>query len=242
MGNNIFSFERFLKVLKYDLKMRVPGVATAFVVLLVFVHAVHFIFDLGGTFSPVAREPMLQGAWLLLSFYAPFAIYSAIGNKHGRASFIMLPASVLEKFAAIFVVCVVVIPCAFFACAYLLDSLIVVLFRDKYLDFLQVKQLDIPLGYMCIFCCVSTALLGRMLFRKKAVGKTILCVCAGTFLWSLCSAKYIETGLSNLEEVDSDALKMQFENLVHVTRYLYIIISAVLFGLTYWRIKKFQIS
>ncbi len=240
--NNIFSFERFLKVLKYDLKLRVPGVTTAFIVLLVFVHAVHFIFDLGGTFAPVAREPMFQAAWMLLSFYAPFAIYSAIGDKHGRASFIMLPASVLEKFACMFVVCVVVIPFAFFVCAYLLDSLIVVLFRDRYVDFLQVKQLDIPLACKCIFCCVSTALLGRMLFRKKAVGKTILCVCAGTFLWCFSSAKYIETGLSNLEEIDPDAMKMQFENLVHITQYLYIIISTVLFGLTYWRIKKFQIS
>ena len=57
-----------------------------------------------------------------------------------------------------------------------------------------------------------------------------------------CSAKYIEAGLSNLEEVDPDAMKMQFENLVHITQYLYSIISTVLFGLTYWRIKKFQIS
>ena len=240
--NNTFTFERFLKVLKYDLKMRVPGVATAFVLLLVFVHAVHFMFDLGGPFSPSAREPLFQASWMLLSFYAPFAIYSAVGNKHGRSSFLMLPASAEEKFAGMFVVSVVVIPFVFFACAYLLDSLIVVLFRDKYVEFLTLEQLDIPLALKCIFCCVSTALLGRMLFRKKAVGKTILCVCAGTFVWSYCSAKYIESGLSSIDNVDMEALKMQYQNLFHITQYLYIIISTVLFGLTYWRIKKIQIS
>lgn len=240
--NNTFLFERFVKVLKYDLKFRVPGIATAFVLLLVIAHVIRFMFDLGGTFSPTEREIAFQAGWMFLSFYAPFVIYSAVSKKHGRASFIMLPASGLEKFASMFAISVLVIPVAFFLSAYLLDSLLVALFKEKYIDFLSLKQLDIWLCYKCILCSVATALLGRVLFRKRAVGKTILCVLAATTLWCYCAGKFIAWNFSDVGTVDGEAVEVQLIHLKDITQYVYLIVSAIIYSLTYLRIKKMQIS
>ena len=41
--SNIFSFERFLKVLKYDLVMRVPAVFASFLAFLAIPHALHIV-------------------------------------------------------------------------------------------------------------------------------------------------------------------------------------------------------
>ena len=48
--NNIFSFERFLKVLKYDLKMRVPAIGAMFLVFLVLPHVLHFVMNYDSVF------------------------------------------------------------------------------------------------------------------------------------------------------------------------------------------------
>ena len=42
--NNTFSFERFVKVLKYDLKFRVPGFMVTYIVLLTCMHILFFAF------------------------------------------------------------------------------------------------------------------------------------------------------------------------------------------------------
>ena len=113
MGSNIFSFERFLKVLKYDLKMRVPAIGIFFLVLLIIPHVLHQIMDFGNAFPAGQRFDLYSVMCVFLVFFAPFKIYYAFRDKQGRTSFLMLPASTLEKFASMVLVSLVLVPVSF---------------------------------------------------------------------------------------------------------------------------------
>ena len=58
--NNTFSFERFVKVLKYDLKFRVPAIGISFLILLLLPHVLKFIMDFGGTFHQTIRKEVIE--------------------------------------------------------------------------------------------------------------------------------------------------------------------------------------
>ena len=80
--NNIFSFERFLKVLKYDLKMRVPAVFASFLAFLAIPHALHVVMSFGQTFPVAQRVDLYSTMAAFLMFFAPFTIYSSFNNSN----------------------------------------------------------------------------------------------------------------------------------------------------------------
>lgn len=241
MDNNIFSFERFLKVLKYDLKFRVPAFFPTFAVLLVVVHIVHFMFDFNGSFSIDSRTGLMQALLFFCAFYAPFAIYSKINGKKKGTEFLMLPASSLEKFASMFLITVVVVPVAYLLCSWLLDSLLVLVFKDTYAGFISLHNMELSQISLAVFCAVSTSLYGNLLFRKGAMSKTILCVLAVTLLWSSAASWSM---FEELIEMGADAEKMEsrLSGFVNLTRIVYLTATLVLYALAYLRIRKIQIS
>ena len=128
--NNIFSFDRFFKVLKYDLKMRVPAITTMFLVFLILPHALHILMGDGDVFSVSLRVELYSLMSVAMIFFAPFTIYSVFKEKHGKGAFLMLPASSFEKFTSMVLVCLLLVPVSFGLCNFLLDNVLVLVLRE----------------------------------------------------------------------------------------------------------------
>ena len=242
--NNTFSFERFLKVLKYDLKFRVPGFMVTYIVLLTCMHILFFAFNAssGEIFSTTTRETIINGMWMICSFLAPFKIYSAIRNKHGRAQFIMLPASTLEKFASMFVISVIIVPVSFLLLSYALDSLLTIIFKDIYLNFISLNKMNITLGFKAILCTVSTAMLGNAIFKKGAIAKTFIIVMTLCCIWSYLMLDSTFSNIIKIGNVDQSVVRNQMQFVTYITQYVYIIVSVFIYVCTSYRLKKMQIS
>lgn len=250
--NNIFSFERFVKVLKYDLKMRVPVITTMFVVFLLLPHILHFIMNFGASFREALRMELIGTMMFCISFFAPFSIYAAFREKHGVGSYLMIPASVLEKFASMITVCCIVLPVAFFAGCLVVDSLFTIVFKDVYGGFISLQQFeaefDLGNAIITIFSIVGAAIFGNVLFKKKASAKTILCLLALAFLFGTFVTGYvldnlvtsIDTGID--ANIDSSLVLTKAQMLESITIISFLIASVLFYVLAYWRLKKIQIS
>ncbi len=240
--NNTFSFERFLKVLKYDLKMRVPAVGTMFLVFLAMPHALHLLMDSGNSFPVLQRVDLYVVMGMMLIFFAPFSIYSSFKDKHGRASFLMLPASAFEKFASMVLVSLVLLPVSSLLCTYILDAVLVLLFRGIYVSVVTIDTITLARGFVGVFAIVGSALLGNSLFRKKASFKTILCILAITFIWGAGLTDYIFSDMLSDGNVDSAVLEMKAEQIKNITAAVFFTVAVLFYILACWRIKKIQIS
>ncbi len=242
--NNTFSFERFVKVLKYDLKMRVPAIRTMFLVLLVMPHALHFIMAYGETFPAGQRVDLYAVMTTCLIFFAPFGIYSALREKHGKASFLMLPASVLEKFASMFVITLVAVPVLFIISCVAIDYVLVLLLKMYYNSFISVDPMILLRGAMGVFSIVGAAVLGNAIFKGKAAFKTILCLLVLLVLWGVLLSDLL-FDIDNIfpnGDIDASAVQAKTEMIVNISATVYTAVGVLFYILTFWRIKKMQIS
>lgn len=241
MESNIFSFERFLKVLKYDLRMRVPAIGTMFLVLLVIPHVLHLIMDYGNSFPARQRLDLYALMCVFLVFYAPFKIYSAFREKQGRTSFLMLPASSLEKFASMVLLSIVMV-LAFVLCTYLLDAALCLLFSGQYDSVVTADYGFLANGALVLLVILSTAVLGNTLFKKGAPGKTLLCIFILLFLWGALLTGYIFDNLFEDGNVDAEVLQMRGKMVVSISRIVYFAAAILFYILAEWRIRRIQIS
>lgn len=239
--NNTFSFERFLKVLRYDFKMRVPAFGVMFLVLLITPHVLHQIMDFGNSFPARQRLDLYSVMSIFVTFFAPFKIYSAFRDKQGRTSFLMLPASSLEKFAGMVLTSLAMLP-AFVLCTFLLDALFCLLFSGQYGSVVTVDCGFLAKGALGLFCIAGAAILGNTLFKKGAPGKTLLCILILMFLWLTVITGYIFENLFEYGDADAEAMQMRIEMKVNISIILYSAVAILFYILAWWRIRKIQIS
>ena len=242
MGSNIFSFERFLKVLKYDLKMRVPAIGVFFLVLLIIPHVLHQIMDFGNAFPAGQRLDLYSVMCAFLVFFAPFKIYYAFRDKQGRTSFLMLPASSLEKFVGMVLVSLVLVPVSFCLCSFLLDVILSLLLSGQYGSVVTVDYDILASGFLGLFCIAGAAILGNTLFKKGAPGKTLLCIIILILLWLTVLTGYIFDNFIEDDNVDAEALQMRGEMMVNLSSIVYSAVAILFYILAWWRIRKIQIS
>lgn len=242
MGSNIFSFERFLKVLKYDLKMRVPAIGIFSLVLLIIPHVLHQIMDFGNSFPAGQRLDQYSVMCVFLVFFAPFKIYYAFRDKQGRTSFLMLPASTLEKFASMVLVSLVLVPVSFCLCSFLLDVILSLLLSGQYGSVVTVDYDILASGFLGLFCIAGAAILGNTLFKKGAPGKTLLCIIILILLWLTVITGYIFDNFIEDSNVDAEVLQMRGEMMVNLSSIVYSAVAIMFYILAWWRIKKIQIS
>ena len=242
MGSNIFSFERFLKVLKYDLKMRVPAIGIFFLVLLIIPHVLHQIMDFGNSFPAGQRFDLYSVMCVFLVFFAPFKIYYAFRDKQGRTSFLMLPASTLEKFASMVLVSLVLVPVSFVLCSFLLDVILCLLVGGQYGSVVTVDYGILAKGFLGLFCIAGAAILGNTLFKKGAPGKTLLCIIILISIWLTLITGYIFDSLFNGGNADVEVMQMRLEMRVNLSMIVYSAVAILFYILAWWRIRKIQIS
>lgn len=244
--NNIFSFERFLKVLRYDLKMRVPAIGVMFLVFLVMPHALHMIMDFNGTFRESLRIEVIGVMLVWFLYFAPFSIYSSFREKHGIGAYLMIPASVLEKFASMVSVCLVIVPVAFCLCSFLVDSLFTVVLKNSYGGFISLRSVfnEYEAGRVLLvfFTLVGASLLGNLLFRKRASSKTVLALLLLTFLGGVLIIDNIVDFVFNDGYVDASVLEMKRVRLDEIYTMSVAAIGLLFYILAYWRLKKIPIS
>ena len=251
--NNTFSFERFVKVLKYDLKFRVPAIGISFLILLLLPHVFKFIMDFGGTFHQNIRKEVIEILCVIFIMYAPFKIYSSIREKQGRSAFMMLPASTLEKFASMVLVSLVMVPALFLTGSFIVDSLFAVAYRDVYIGMITFPFAGSFAGFIkpaiMIFALVGSALSGNAFFRKKAFAKTILCILCMLFLWASVVLEYISDHLVKIAWGGTDGTAAQLaemgftsEQLYTVSGIVFTLVGILFYVFAYWRMKKMQLS
>ena len=236
MKNDQFSFKRFIMLLCYELKFRVPNIAIAFIVLSAIIHVIYFVFFYWDTtFQPTTREPFVWSIIVAGSFYFPFAIYSQIRKKSGRAQFILLPTTTMEKFASMLTISLIIVPTLFILSCFLLDFTAFIMMQDRYIDFLPITYKIVKEFSILLFCSVAVAVLGNLVFKRMALFKTLLVTFVITSLYCI-----LVTNQWFKEIIESADFNTELSNFVFISRIIYTCISIVLYLVAYYRIKKIQ--
>lgn len=125
--SNTFDFNRFGKVISLDVKRYVSQFGLTFLILSA-MPIVLWLFSLafGFTMPCVARFAITSITVWLSAILVPAKAFGHINLQREGVSFAMLPASNIEKFLSIAILCILT-PIAVMACSYGIDSLLTLL-------------------------------------------------------------------------------------------------------------------
>ena len=125
--SNTFDFNRFGKVISLDVKRYVSQFGLTFLILSA-MPIVLWLFSLafGFTMPCVARVAITSITVWLSAILVPAKAFGHINLQREGVSFAMLPASNIEKFLSIAILCILT-PIAVLACSYGIDSLLTLL-------------------------------------------------------------------------------------------------------------------
>ena len=132
MNNDIFNMNRMGRYLVTDIKNAIARYGISFLVMatvsLTAYLLVGFFTTIVGagwySLEVVPRSVILGITLVVLTLSAPAKIYGFITDKKEGSSFLMVPASSLEKTLSMIIVCCVVVPFAFFAVYLSLDQIL----------------------------------------------------------------------------------------------------------------------
>ena len=125
--NNTFNFNRFCKVVSLDVKRYINQFGLTFLILCalpIVLWLLTLVF--GFTMPRIARFGVAYIAVFLSAILVPSKAFGHINLQREGVSFAMLPASSLEKFLSIAILCILT-PILVMACSYVVDSLLVLL-------------------------------------------------------------------------------------------------------------------
>lgn len=192
----IFDINRFYKTVRNDLN---TNGRRYFIALLIFMAIMPLYlllrFILGG--GPISINTRIISFVILafiLIFLAPFSLYKDANHRKRGLDFIMLPASGLEKFLSMFLICSIILPVTLIISYLFVDTILVAIPNRFYKDYIFSADLiswDNIRGFLSIILIQSTALCGNMLFRKNKVTKTILSFIAILFVVGALISIYI---------------------------------------------------
>lgn len=134
---NTFNFERFGKVFSLDVKRYVSQFGLTFLILCampIVLWLLTLIF--GFTMPRIARFEVAYIAVFLSVILVPAKAFGHINLQREGVGFAMLPASNLEKFLSIVILCILT-PILVMACSYGIDSLLVLLPFGGFDDFIS---------------------------------------------------------------------------------------------------------
>ncbi len=247
---NNFNLTRFCCVLRADLIGNRKGYIMLFLRFFCFLLLAQYLLAFTGG-NPGNEVNITCNILLCLvfaiCFYGFSRTFSLLSTKQGRISFLMLPATNLEKFAARYLICSVGYACLFFIALFAADM-------ARCLLFTLLGQYNLPishtfcefllneLGFMegtlinkrllwilsLVFMANSFYLTGSAYFRKHAFIKTSLCLFLGIVLF----LKMVEAILISGDPYSPPRLSMTKSGIV-----LFLIIAAIC---TIWSYRRFK--
>lgn len=199
--NKIFSIKRFGRYFTFDLKNAVNNFGLLLlimcclpIILLIGRVLLSIIFG-GGVSIPSLPEriSLFSIALLIMMIVSPVKLYGGLTDKKYGSSWLLIPASRVEKFISMLLICLIVVPVAYLIVYLGVDGILSLLIKDyspaiigsdamkTFMSF-HIPE-DIPfemVGGSSLYFFGSMAatilvfLLGGLCFKKGKVGKTIL--------------------------------------------------------------------
>ena len=143
MKNDIFDFKRFGNYFVTDIKNAIANYGWSMIILILFGLITFILVGLISTIATYSWQDILNGvgvewvhtdvygrltimliAFMVLSVTAPTKCYGGLTDKNIGSDFLLLPASRLEKFISMILMCCIVIPIVFIMGYLLIDCLI----------------------------------------------------------------------------------------------------------------------
>jgi len=255
MNADVFSFERFSKYLKFELKSAYESFGLSLLILSCINVVLFLVFGTLGYLGGVERtwcsvDPSFTRVVFVICVFIlfitmPRKCYGYVTEKRAGTSFLMIPASSLEKTLSMILICGIIVPAVFFAVSLGLDELLFLidsgrgtsLISDLTMcidDFLFFDRegfgtLDDVSGLCLVF------LLGSIFFKKSKGGKTILCLMAIAFvlggLIAGLARAYVETRSVDLKFPDlSQGAKFAIDAAINL------LVCALIF----WRVRTIK--
>ena len=263
--DNIFSFNRFGKLLKkefYEYFQRFGITILVFLSFIIIAWGISLLFGGDNGFSSNLRSAGIYYLTMLVALFAPFIVYGYANHPKKGIYYAMLPASSFEKFLSMVIYILIVTPIVFLVTAVLLDSLIVTIKSPEDTSYLfsTLFSKDTLRLYLDLIQSISIFMIANMIFKKQKVAKSLLSIIGISLILSVLMGKIVET--AGIEAfVNMDAMTSTTEryvnsnsvpnifNLRHLLKELYtplvwnlIIISSIATPLaaltgTYFKIK-----
>ena len=253
--NNTISMNRFGMILKKDLKCYFSKYATFELALLAAYLLYYIIHAIFGN-VPINYPDRLKTAILfvmIISFIAPFKLYGDTNDSKLGISYIMLPASVFEKFLSMLLYVVPFTTILFAASIFGLDALLSFIpisngFEGTFFNADVFSGTNIEF-FLSIMLMQSIFFFGNVYFQKHKISKTIfLFISIHIVIMIILIVLFYLFGLNNIsfedarllingKEVD-DSFSEVLKVLVEIFKYLYMIALPVgLYIASYFKIK-----
>lgn len=183
--NEIFNISRFAKLVRYECMNYLPRHIKAMPVYSGLV-VLFWLFVWFWDIEVPTRGLLMAMIFFLALMLTPYIVYGDFNNRKKGVCYAMLPASVLEKFLSMFLMCVIVTPLMTYAGITLTDALLHLLslagvgtFTDFeiYNPFTYYIFVDLLDGFQMLLVIISVASYSMMfnaLFRRFKIVKSIL--------------------------------------------------------------------
>ena len=198
--DNIFSFNRFGKLLKKEFSEYFQRFGITILVFLSFIiiaWGISLLFGVDKMFSVNTRSIGIYSLTALVALFAPFIVYGYANHPKKGIYYTMLPASSFEKFLSMVIYILIVTPVVFLLTAVLLDSLIVTIKspeNTQYLFSTLFSKNTLALTqYSDLFQNISIFMLANMIFKKQKVAKSLLSIIGISIILSVLVGKIVET-------------------------------------------------
>jgi len=217
--NDIFSSKRFGKYFLYDLRSFISRYWVALVILalmpvIIFLERLLFAGVLGwhgGNLSPSGegRVAVFMFCCVMLCISVPYVCYGRLTDKAEGTSWLLLPASTLEKYLSMVLVCMVVAPLVYIAVYICADALVCLATGDRSIasQALHMRSEDIYPGAGGLWLlwanlAIASAffLLGSIFFERNKILKSLLVLFALFILLSIFGVVAIGRSFEGSEE------------------------------------------
>jgi hypothetical protein len=225
--NNIFDIKRFGNYLLYDLRRARNnyGFSMLVVGLLPFIifittEFISLIIGNGVIILPdFAKFLSFVIACIIVIFSFGAKAYGELTGKQAGSSFLMLPASIPEKWLSLFLITCVAAPVALFALLFLSDGVLGLFFPNSYGDSVlrttftrdllegmtTLREEGVYINHFGILVIdwitnILTFTLGAICFKKAKVAKTLLCLFALAMILSTLFAILFGNGTVDPEQ------------------------------------------
>lgn len=257
----IFDIKRFWKYFKYDLVQAKNNTWVTILVLcllplIFFVVVQAFCISIQGEFLDNCRVVgvvALSTALVIAAMIVPAKLYGGVTDKAKGSSWLMVPASTLEKWLSVFLMTCVVLPAAVFAGFLACDSLMSLIFKSYGTPFLSDMSLVngwleemsdegvtldiVPFIWYNWAQNVLVFTLGALIFKKSKVGMTILSILAVSTVFGIVSTPLV-IWLGGID-IENDALNV-ISQVNWVLNVYYLTFLAVLLAGVYARLKTLK--